>query len=175
LRIGKSRGGSGRWSWPTGRSQRALGTWQWPRHPRLFLSSAHPLMETCRRSSSLGTHEQRADGGPRGVSADERSCTYVLRVGGRPQTPARAAGGAAGWLSPPNGPGGTGDSARCRCPSDDASPSRRIPGVAWRVQAALTGDGRSPAWVSDSDCRARRNGECAESLRVRHAATMWRS
>ena len=93
------------------------------------------------RSHSLGTHGERADGGHLGVPADERAWTRLLRVGGQSLPPARAACGAAGWLSPPNGPGGTGDSAQCRCPSDDALPSRRIPEAARGAQAVPTGDG----------------------------------
>jgi hypothetical protein len=72
----------GRGGGPTGRSRRALGTWQYPRHPRLFLPSGHPRTETCRRSSGLGTHGERADVSSLGAPADHTSRTH-LPYGGR--------------------------------------------------------------------------------------------
>jgi hypothetical protein len=50
-----------------------------------------PYDATCRRSSGLGTHEERADGDHLGVPADERVRTHVPMVDGRSLTPARAA------------------------------------------------------------------------------------
>src|SRR5207245_1351674 len=80
-----------------------------------FPALGPPMPETCWRSSDLGTHGERADGGPSVYQQTRGPVRPCLTVGERSLTPARAAGGDAGWRSPPDGPGGTADSARRRC------------------------------------------------------------
>ena len=146
--------------------------------PRAAMTTSSPSLPAFRPPYDRDLQEGQWPGDARGAcrrgapwgTSRRESRTHLPMVGGRALTPARAACREAGRLSPPNGPGGPGDSTQYRCPSGDASPSRRMPGAPRGAPAAPTGGGMRSVSRSDSDCLPPRNGDCAETLRVRRAA-----